>query len=421
MMKTNNNQLTEHIKEILYDHEEPYVLGSWERFQHYKKEKNRMALRRTAYSAAATVLLIVTFLFSRIYTGQTPSGQYAEESLPQTPDAIQQTLPQSSPETEPLGAIDVENEGNTPQNIEPDYKINTTESSPGFFEQIHNSFPRKSIALYSVTKPRFPSPENMHQHINRNRQNVLNQDQFYMAQNTPKRDEHIIQGHDIRNTLTDKSKKDFVFSVAYASMMNIHDSETDFSTGGGFYADWNFTKQMALSSGFFIGQNRLKYKTEHENSLLIDEDDTEPGLFSSEDLSFIQLDLVNVEVPLNIRYFITDNFSVSAGVSTVAFLKENYNYNYEYEQQIQVFETNETSNPEPVSRTVTFKTSQTQSEPSLNTINWAGMYTFSAGYQHDFGDHYAVSFEPFVKIPGGQITSRDIIYTTGGIQLKISF
>lgn len=131
---------------------------------------------------------------------------------------------------------------------------------------------------------------------------------------------------------------------------------------------------------------------------------------------------LRLEIPLSFRYFLTEHFSVSAGISSVAYLKENFDYTYEYQQQIQVFVVDETTGTQPLTtRLVTLTESQTQSEPSLNGMDLAAFYTFTVGYQYDIANRHTVSFEPFLKIPTGQLTSRDIQYTTGGIQLKIHF
>ncbi|MEX2396919.1 MAG: hypothetical protein WD491_07835, partial [Balneolales bacterium] len=206
--------------------------------------------------------------------------------------------------------------------------------------------------------------------------------------------------------------------LAYAPLMNVHDSQTSWGMGGGFNTDWNFAENLSLSSGLFVAQNQLKYSNDNGSSTMRMSDET---MQSPGDLTYMQVDLVSLEIPLNLKYSLSDHFSVSAGLSSVAYLKEDYNYTFEHEQQIQVFGEAETNGSGPATTTVTLSESQSQSEPSLNKMDLAALYTFSIGYQHEIANRNTVSLEPFIKIPTGSLTSRDIKYTTGGIQMKIYF
>jgi len=215
-------------------------------------------------------------------------------------------------------------------------------------------------------------------------------------------------------------KKEVEFSLAYAPLMNVYDSQTDWGIGGGFFTDWNFSDNMALSSGLFIAQNQLKYRNEHGSLARLSENNTLTSMPGN--LASMQVDLVSLEIPLSFRYYLTDQFSVSAGISSVAYLKENFDYTYEYQQQIQVFETGDTAGPQPMTtRMVTLTESHTETEPSLTGMDLAAFYTFTIGYQYNIAERQKISVEPFLKLPTGQLTSRDIQYTTGGLQLKIHF
>src|SRR5690625_2131305 len=52
-----NDDLFDHIREELKDYEEPYVLGSWERFEKHREQAYRKRKRRLFFRAAAAVLI----------------------------------------------------------------------------------------------------------------------------------------------------------------------------------------------------------------------------------------------------------------------------------------------------------------------------------------------------------------------------
>lgn len=413
MNRKTENPLTDHLREVLHDHEEAYVLGSWERFQ---RKQKRVRNRKIIYSSAAAVLILFTFAWAWTSLEKIPSGQFAEER----PGIIQPDTT-GNEQDQPIAGTGQLSVPEPLENVHP-VEQSTTESAQfaGIPEQRYTSAipsANKKLPFYSVSgKSSVHIPVPGRAHINNIKEPGLPNEVNY--RNDSEFTGPFVKEEDIRK----HSKKDVEFSVAYASVMNFHESQTDLGMGGGFYTDWNFTEKLTATSGLFISQNRLKYDIEPENQLMMDEETGEdPSVLNADDLAFIQLDLVNLEVPLSLRYAISNNVSFSAGLTSVAFLKEEYDYTYEYEQPIQVFSTNETKESELVTRVVTLTSSQTEAEPSLNSINWAAFYTFSMGYKWDIMNRHQVMFEPFVKIPARQITTRDIRYTAGGIQLKISF
>lgn len=432
MKKENRKPLIDHIREVLQDHEEPYVLGSWERFQHYSIRKSKIRIKRTAFSAAAAILLVFTFLFAWNRLDHIEPEQYVAEQPADSPEIAEPEASSSSHEEDELSVIErkVDLAGETEvEKVLTDEPVMARNSDPTESLEALNSEILPSITTRTVTyqaytvsrmeitpaiidKPERVASDTERSGRTRNSQSGVSHPEVPSV--TP-----LVRPSDVWGAAARSEKKDIAFSLAYAPLMNMHESQTDWAFGGGFLTDWNFTDKIALSSGLFIAQNQLKYRNEHESLTRLAENNTmesTPG-----DLVSMQVDLVSLEIPLSFRYFLTESFSVSAGISSVAYLKENFDYTYEYQQQIQIFEVSETTGLQPMTRVVTLTESQKQSEPSLNAMDVAAFYTFTVDYQYDVTDRHTVSFEPFFKIPTGQLTSRDIQYTSGGLQLKIHF
>lgn len=430
MKKKNQKPLTDHIRDVLQEHEEPYVLGSWERFQRYNNRKNKIRRRKISLSAAASILLIFTFLFAWNRADDLITEQYIAEHPAESP-----LIP--TPETPVPDDEEDEELAQDEKNVLPGATENLMagENAPSgdsgfagkperFDSELLHSIAARSIIYQTFTgndmitttrgadNQEYDTADTKYSVWPRNFQNEGSHTELL---STPP----LVHETDIQLPAR-SGKKEIAFSLAYAPLINVHESQTDWGIGGGFFTDWNFSDNMALSSGLFIAQNQLKYSNEQGAMARLTDNNTmssTPG-----DLAFMQVDLVSLEIPLSFRYFLTEHFSVSAGISSVAYLKENFDYTYEYQQQIQVFVVGETTGTQPLTtRVVTLTESQTQSEPSLNGMDLAAFYTFTLGYQYDIANRHTVSFEPFLKIPTGQLTSRDIQYTTGGIQLKIHF
>lgn len=425
MTQKKQDNLSRHIRDVLHNHEETYVLGSWERFQQHKQRKTRARKQRLYTAVAAAVLLILAFAFARMNIDSIPVEQIADNQQMEQLDPPENESSASSSDQEEANPESPLKSNNTFVNDEMIQNnhaenLHLSNSVSDVHSETRNTLQQKSVPPSYFTNTIHQLSLHILDLISGSTQKTGSNHSFISEAERPVSRE-FVKAEDLRNSLNMEHKKDLVFSIAYASVMNIHDSQTNLGSGGGVYADWNFTNNVSISSGVFIAQNRLTYSGESGARLMEFSDANGPSTLTSDDLASVQLDLVNLELPLNIRYYLTNELSVSAGISSMAFLKEEYNYNFEYDQSIQVFEYTETTGLQPTTRLVTVKTTETQSEPSLERMNWAAFYTFSVGYRQDLFNRYTASFEPFVKIPAGQVTSRNMSYTSGGIQLKISF
>ncbi len=421
MNKKNEDQLTKHIRRTLLDHEEPYVLGSWERFQRQKLGNDRKRSQKRLYAFAASILLMLTFAFAWNEFSMLPGEEYVEESQTESPEQTPtpSNLPQITAEEQTATEEELQEKqtdiGVTENRSTTD---NTSNIASQTFPEISPSFSRKTFSNFYKVSSGLNAPPPISQKVAHSLNTLPANNRIASAgENSPSG-----QPVPIASTMlpaSEKDSKNFVFSAAYASVMNVNDSQTDLGMGGGLYTDWNFAKNLSLTSGLFIGQNQLRYKNNQGNQLEENVSRSNNTLMSADNLSYMQLDLINLEIPLNFRYTLTENWSVSAGISSITYLREEYDY--VYEQQIQVFDESSATSSETVTRSVTLRSSQTQSEPSFDKLDWAAFYTLSFGYQRKVFKNHNATLEPFIKIPAGKVTSQGVSYTSGGIQLKISF
>ncbi len=398
MSKRKHTELIDHIRESLQGREEPYLPGAWEGFQQHRERKNRIYAGKVVLSLAASLALVLSVLYVlNDFIEVSPEQRITEQREEAYADNVARPDIRPEPDvsapaiTDSSVAMNVQTAVKKPERADDAGKeVGLKATLPGIGRAALPETPCQTrLALWSPKDLSEPGPA---EHPGAMGWTEIQQ-----------------ESHERRVVKTERDKN-LSFGLAYTPLINSNDTKTDWGMGGGLYTEWAFTRNLALSSGVIFAQNQLEY----------DRGTGAEGA-GTENLAYIQVDLVSLEIPLNLRYYLTDHISVSAGISSAAFLKEDYNYTYEYQREIQVLTYTESSGFEPVVTKVTITESEKQSEPSFNSMDWAAFYTFSFGYQYDIADKHTLSLEPFVKVPSGQLTTRNIKYYTGGIQLKISF
>lgn len=209
-----------------------------------------------------------------------------------------------------------------------------------------------------------------------------------------------------------RSHQQITFGLAYSSLLNMSNSESDWNFGAGLSVEWNLYDNLTLTSGINIAQNQLEYRNDQRIAAI----DAEKY-----DDVVLEIDLLSLEIPISLQYSMTDRFYFSVGVASASFLKENFNFTYSYEDMIQRIQYVEGEGFIEVMELVTISESVRETEPSLSSFHPAAFYNFSIGYKFDYSERSRFSLEPFVKIPTRTLSSQKISYITAGLHLKISF
>lgn len=414
MMDNNrNNKLIDHIRQSLQEHEEPYAAGAWESFQQHRKstKKKGTSAWMIALGTAASLLLLISlpFLIEKYAPSNTdtPIAGYKQQDegkskLPAAPDS--HTSEKKSPSRQTKVTAHSQAANTRADSPVAAASIELEDRPTAAMSPVASARPRKLDPVL-ITGEAPPGSGDLQPAASRGggeaRYHIKS-----VQQNAPATQRVIdkrIQGSQAGSVR---------FGLTYAPLINSNSSGAEWSMGGGFHTEWSFARGFALSSGVLLAQNQLEFNQESPSRIVGAE---QAGS------AYLQANLLSMEVPLSLQYSLTDNISVSAGISSLAYLKEQYDYTYEFEREIQVMTFEETSGYEPVTTAVTITETEQQSEGSFNAIDWAGFYTFSVSYKHDLSDNYTLALEPFMKLPTGPLTSRELKYYTGGLQMKVSF
>jgi hypothetical protein len=382
----NNKELIEHLKDVLDNHEEPYQLGSWEKFQAQRKKHNPLLPWKIGFGIAASFAIIMGSLWlldksntvvEHISTIQTtrsfdePAGpMVAEEALPLEEDIRLETAV----------AADFSN-SKFKQSDHSDI-IPLLDLLDGYENLVNHG-------AFDYLEPMRP---------------VLIRDQKPLAS------EHTPEAYPVFSLQKNvRANNEVRFGLAFSPAISTADAESNFGYGGGVTTDWSLSQKFVVSTGIYVAQNHLIYEnTGNRLPVLADQND-------------IRVNLVALDIPINLQYHINDNIFVSAGISSATFMKEDYTYTAEYDKLIKVTTLSESKEPIETIRVVRIAETREISEPSFRSFNLAAFYNFSVGYQYAMGDRYKLSFEPFIKFPAMPVTSGELQYSTGGVQLKLKF
>ncbi|MEX1213370.1 MAG: hypothetical protein WEA36_11040 [Balneolaceae bacterium] len=449
------------FREKLHHHQEPYQLGAWEQFETHRASRIRARIRRRVASVAAVLLVgIGLFWFA------TPGTQTGDEmalrseeppmlrelesrsSMP-APSATDDPPEEGIVATEPdvvagassngyasgEGGPSRGGESSVVESVQPEEGAEVTdrEGSTHTFadagqEAVEDVPPiwidspitgrmlgvRATSRIMGESEAGAPVISGINRFVATRRSS-----QTAGAGNretTSTNDSKAVRVSDLR---LDRSDRPFAWGVAYSPMMNLHGGTARMAMGAGVHARVELGQSWGLGSALVL--SRSQFQT-----------DAEPGdanLFQTRMMasgaptilnSRMEADLVSLEVPLNLRYEVSETVAFSGGLSTVAYLQETYRYLVDYRQSYVTassteqgirFESGERERTERVS----------ESEAPMSGVYWGAFYNMGAEFSWIVSNRHLVSVEPFVKIPSGGVATRDLTYSSGGVQLKLYF
>lgn len=138
-------------------------------------------------------------------------------------------------------------------------------------------------------------------------------------------------------------------------------------------------------------------------------------------LSGASSNLLTVDVPLDLKYFVTNKFFASVGVSFLGILNENRTNHY-IENINQPLFNGYTANGQDLqyATKMLHVNEATQYQP-LKGNGYAGYLNFSIGRQTRISNKFNLSIEPFYKLPVGKLMREEMNMANGGIRIVTGF
>jgi hypothetical protein len=215
---------------------------------------------------------------------------------------------------------------------------------------------------------------------------------------------------------TRKARKQiFAFSVVAGSYFNFSEgSENQLNFGAGLLSDIRLSKNLKLSTGLALASNTLKYTEGNDVPETATSSFDSPKAISVagslKTITSMNASLLALDIPLNLKYqFIpeSDQFYLSAGISSGTYLSESYNYQYRNFNMATGVYINQTRDQEL--------------KQQLNTFDLGKTLNLSLGLSSGLGKTRTLSIEPFLKYPLGGLGSENIRFGSTGINLKLHF
>jgi hypothetical protein len=212
---------------------------------------------------------------------------------------------------------------------------------------------------------------------------------------------------DIQNNAAAKKIR---FGVTFSPGVSSTNTVSSFSYSGGLSADFDISRHFGLSTGFQI-----------ERQNVINETTDNPSWIPAGQTEAV---LVGIALPVNItwKFLVRESicYYVSGGISSVAYLSENYTTTSYSQKMVGVV------NMAGGESTIEYQlqnvenTEQTKEAP-FNSFDFAGRINIIFGFEQHLSSKVYLHLEPYVKIPVSGLATHNLKFTTSGITCKISF
>jgi len=220
-----------------------------------------------------------------------------------------------------------------------------------------------------------------------------------------------------------KKEKRFDFGVEVKSVSNYaNEGEgSSFNVGGGISTSWHISKNFSFSTGMLLAHQSMDYNQNQSTNRLLESKDAmyaAPNSIEMVDLNTAEstVEFLGIDIPLNMQ-FKHKRLILTTGVSSLLFVQEKYSYSYN--SVVTNTKYNTVSDKYETENTVNQVETKEKSEV-FSRFDFARLVNLAVGYQIPLSTGDLV-FEPYVKLPIGNISSYDIKMGSGGLAVRYNF
>jgi len=403
-----DKELIEQITAQLQNHEEAYSNGAWERFSEKEKKKRGIAFW-PLWAAAALIFIVAGVFFTLNNTAQK----------------------QMVVITKPKVKSDAADGGHTDTHSKNDLAQLNNNTNPST-----NLITGRPIQTSSIAKP---STEQRNNYSLLNASEALDPVNHNLLEN--KLSAINLSGLKSKpfEILTEKKTQpigtptDFEKLLAHDSYVN-QQKPADKSGGNskwqpdvyvapamgndnkvtmnyGFSLSYAIANKLSISSGVSYASIST---TESLNA-------TAPQTLSGKNLASVDAKVRGINVPLELKYSISDKLYTNVGVSALAVLNNSQQNSY-IVNQVQSFSAPAVNGyADSKTMIVQEKKVEPQPEANIDPDKYIGFYNFSLGYKQKISKKNNIAIEPFLRLPMKTFSKENLNLTNGGLRLKIDF
>jgi hypothetical protein len=204
--------------------------------------------------------------------------------------------------------------------------------------------------------------------------------------------------------------------VFTGTFLNYADNDVKVNAGFGLNANLKVTKNLFLTVGAGISQNKIDYQNANDlpmstSNAVQASPNSSNSLSSAPVITDVKLaaQLLNFDMPIAVKFYPTkkQNFYVSTGINSSSYLTQQYTYTYSTISASSFFERK--AQPEE------------QTEQVKNGgFDFATSAIFAIGVNQNIGQHQLI-FEPYFKPAIGNMGDKNLRINTVGLNLKFNF
>ncbi len=201
--------------------------------------------------------------------------------------------------------------------------------------------------------------------------------------------------------------------------------------GGGIAVAYRLSNRFSLGSGVSVGQLGIGLSAEPGQSLASVERQydaprtdahgfmTEPSQYK--EVTSISSNVLALDIPIDLRYHITEGFYTSVGISFLTILNEQRTNHFVDRINRPTFEQSNSTNKDlAMSVQAVYSSERAASEP-LEGRGYTGFVNFSIGRKVPLSRKLSISVEPYFKLPVGSLSREEMDFTNGGIRIVTGF
>ncbi|GAB3223550.1 porin family protein [Spirosoma arcticum] len=193
----------------------------------------------------------------------------------------------------------------------------------------------------------------------------------------------------------------------------IPNGRSSLTLGGGVVSDIALSRRLSVSTGLSVAQQTMGISPPVNQVMT-----TTGRQLKGTDARFVLIDL-----PLNLTYHVGKRtrplFRVSAGLSSLAFLRQQFADTYQIPQILvtQVIDLN--GRPQIVQQTTLIETVQTRPNTPFGGIYWGRLLNISVGIERPLSRRTVFAVEPYLKYPIGPLTQENLSIGSAGVSLRV--
>lgn len=436
-MKPLDDELFAHIKESLTEHEEAYIPGAWERFE--KKDRKKLLWPWfTGLSSAAAVLLIGFILFYTEDKTQNNERQQqvgnitVKQNTDATADQVagipkpRTTVEKLKPETAGHKNMLAQkrNNGSEQNPVMVPVRISDAKKQPApsavqpAVSASEGLIAARDIVLAGSKKDMILTPG----HTNVVTRVIADEEDSAKVNKTRSFQEFLDSEMKSKHAVAaskSSAKKNNKWEMGLMIAPSVGNAKK-LNMGYGVSMGYALSDKVSISSG--ISYNEIAAsKSVGGTSHTMDAPANMALVNDTKSLKSVDANLVGIDIPLGIKYYLSKKLYTNVGISAFAVLNQKQQNNY-VQGSVEYAASADQTNSAGFKA---FFQERAVSEPvpsgEIGGDKYLGFYNISFGFKQQISGSKAFSVEPFMKLPMKEFTKENLYLIGTGLRLKFDF